>query len=488
VGGTANELSATNPDFALARLNVDGTLDTAGFGAGTGKVQTGDADSEQAFALALVAGIGAPDGPIMLAGRAGPTGASGDFMLARYTADGTPDGSFSDDGIETTPFPAGDGTLNATANAVAVQADDKILAGGSARTCAAGCRDFAAARYLPNGALDSAFADAGKRTYPVGTGNDVANAAVLANGAGLGYWDLFGACVDGLEETCGIGISLEDAPPATQPAPSTYQVPPPRANLRIQKRLLTQGKIEQGDLVRFEIEVENPGTVTESYTFADIFLRPIIQYPSGDVKLFPESFKKHGADLPQGCTLLGPTLLLCRVPNMLPKEKRRFVVALRPADSGDFVNRAAGDLFDPTTASDVRIAVNPKTGVVALAAAAASVNAKGIGKVAAECHEPRKDDVCVAILNVFLEQAKTQSTGATVARLARKRKRTSKGLGTVKGRIPAGRRGRLRIALNRKGRRQLSKAGTMTVRLRGYSTNRRGKRRKVDTELILHRR
>ena len=91
----AGDTTAFGPnDFALARYNADGTLDTA-FGAG-GKVTTNIAggSSDQVFAVALQS-----DHKIVVAGTSNPNaGGSWDFALARYNADGT---------LDTTNFGAG---------------------------------------------------------------------------------------------------------------------------------------------------------------------------------------------------------------------------------------------------------------------------------------------------------------------------------------------------------------------------------------------
>ncbi|MEX0816658.1 MAG: delta-60 repeat domain-containing protein, partial [Gaiellales bacterium] len=80
--------NGTDNDFALARYGPGGTLDT-GFGGGDGLVTTpvGTADDE-AYALALQSG-----GEIVAAGRSS-NGTNNDFALARYEADGTLDTGF----------------------------------------------------------------------------------------------------------------------------------------------------------------------------------------------------------------------------------------------------------------------------------------------------------------------------------------------------------------------------------------------------------
>jgi len=185
VAGSA-EANTTSADFALARLNTDGTLDTAGFGAGTGKVQTMLSQKENARAVAL------DGGKIVLAGdvlaTSGPS--TKDFIVARYLADGSADMFFGGSGVVTTPFIATDGTRFANATSVLVE-DGKILANGTAFNCpGVGCADFAVARYSDDGSLDGSFGDAGKRTYPVGGESDFASAAVPGSNILFGWVDV----------------------------------------------------------------------------------------------------------------------------------------------------------------------------------------------------------------------------------------------------------------------------------------------------------
>src|SRR5438046_618184 len=79
-------------NFALARYNPDGTLDLS-FGQG-GRVLTSFGRSERARSLALQ-----PDGRIVVAGSSGF-----DFALARYNPDGSLDSSFGVGGKVTTDF------------------------------------------------------------------------------------------------------------------------------------------------------------------------------------------------------------------------------------------------------------------------------------------------------------------------------------------------------------------------------------------------
>ncbi len=90
-----------------------------------------------------------PDGKILAGGFAAHgVLADGDFALVRYNADGTPDASFGGgDGIVTTDF----GTRSDDIRALALQPDGKIVAAGSAG------ERVALARYLPDGTPDPAF-------------------------------------------------------------------------------------------------------------------------------------------------------------------------------------------------------------------------------------------------------------------------------------------------------------------------------------------
>ena len=156
--GTAGE-----NDFALARFNSDGSLDTS-FGSG-GKVLTPFGGYEFAFELAIQA-----DGKIVAAGHTDRFGEDGfDFALARYNPDGSLDAGFGSGGKVTTHFGS---TFFEAAYGVAIQADGKIVAAGT------GAGDFALARYNPNGSLDTNFGLGGKVTTDIGgSGNANADAA-----------------------------------------------------------------------------------------------------------------------------------------------------------------------------------------------------------------------------------------------------------------------------------------------------------------------
>jgi uncharacterized delta-60 repeat protein len=156
----------SNGDFALARYNADGGVDTA-FGSGGRLTTDFNGSEDEARAVAIQS-----DGKIVAAGS---SGAFPEFALARYNPDGSLDSSFGIGGEVTTnvsPIP-GNG-----ARAVAIDSGGKILAAGSAFTFA-GRDDFALVRYTAAGALDSGFGTGGKIITDFSGGNDRANAIAL---------------------------------------------------------------------------------------------------------------------------------------------------------------------------------------------------------------------------------------------------------------------------------------------------------------------
>lgn len=122
--------------FAYSVQAAPGDLDVS-FG-GDGRVTTDFSGlTDEVLAIAIQA-----DGKIVVAGRTNPGIGTGiDFALARYNPDGSLDATFGSNGIVTTDFAIG----GDTANALAIQADGKIVAAGIAFI---GSNDFALARYL----------------------------------------------------------------------------------------------------------------------------------------------------------------------------------------------------------------------------------------------------------------------------------------------------------------------------------------------------
>ena len=208
--------SGSDSDFALARYNPNGSLDTSFSGDGKQTTDFGGVD-DWAKGVALQA-----DGKIVVVGEA----VSGcDFALARYNPNGSLDTSFSGDGKQTTDFGGIDRAngvalqangkivavgrrplatsrspattqrlarhellrgrqaddrlrgLRPGATGVALQGDGKIVVVGTAASTGTFV-DFALARYNPNGSLDTSFSGDGKQTTDFG-GSDRATGVAL---------------------------------------------------------------------------------------------------------------------------------------------------------------------------------------------------------------------------------------------------------------------------------------------------------------------
>src|SRR5437764_597954 len=148
VAGRAQGTSGS--DYAVTRLNPDGSLDTT-FGpahTGTATAPFGGTFNE-AFGVAVDAG-----GNIVAVGQTNVSSTSGpDIAIARWDAQGNPDTSFNASGTPGREFiPVGSGTHADYADGVAFQPGGKIVIGGGAGS--SGNDEFALVRLESNGALD----------------------------------------------------------------------------------------------------------------------------------------------------------------------------------------------------------------------------------------------------------------------------------------------------------------------------------------------
>jgi uncharacterized delta-60 repeat protein len=142
--GTANS-RGTDARFALARYEVNGTLDPT-FG-GDGKVTTNiTPGDDRADELAIQS-----DGKIVVAGTADYFSNRARLALVRYGSNGSRDATFGGDGLVTTQLtPTFDGAFG-----VAIQSDMDIVAAGQAGGGDAG--RVGVVRYDTAGAKDSTF-------------------------------------------------------------------------------------------------------------------------------------------------------------------------------------------------------------------------------------------------------------------------------------------------------------------------------------------
>jgi len=156
------KFSSPTNQFALARYRPNGTVDRP-FG-DEGKVT---AIRGNGYAVAVRG-----DGKILVAGQ-GFWSQHYVFRVARFTPDGNLDPRFGEDGTLFTSIGS-----DAFAESIALQPDGKIVVAGKA------LRQFAIARYKPNGTLDPAFGGDGTVTtwVPRGLTDGVTSIALQPDG------------------------------------------------------------------------------------------------------------------------------------------------------------------------------------------------------------------------------------------------------------------------------------------------------------------
>ncbi|MFE7193741.1 delta-60 repeat domain-containing protein [Kitasatospora sp. NPDC057541] len=159
-------------NVAVARLNTDGSLDTS-FGTG-GKVllnvSGGLGDGIRSLVIQ-------PDGKIVGAGAAGPNA-----LLVRLNPNGTLDSTFGG-GLGLTTL-----QLGTTSHffGLAQRNDGKLVAGGFSVNTVTSADNFLAARFNPDGSLDTTFGTSGSTNVSFGVLSDLAFSLALTNGGNNG--------------------------------------------------------------------------------------------------------------------------------------------------------------------------------------------------------------------------------------------------------------------------------------------------------------
>jgi uncharacterized delta-60 repeat protein len=162
-----NEFEA---DFVLVKYNSNGSLDTS-FGVNGKLVSTEFTPLQYASGFAESI-LFQTDGKIILVGTInnGGPGIGGNFALARYNANGTVDTSFGVDGLVNIPFPYDEfivgGSLGVIAENAIMQPDGKIIVVGY--NPGGGKENYAIARYNTDGTLDNSFGTKGVVRTDVG--------------------------------------------------------------------------------------------------------------------------------------------------------------------------------------------------------------------------------------------------------------------------------------------------------------------------------
>jgi uncharacterized delta-60 repeat protein len=172
VGGFSSQWAS---DFAMARYNSDGSLDTSF--SGDGKVTTDVGGLwDQAYAMAAQS-----DGKVLLAGMAsGNPSSTSDFALVRYNSDGSLDASFRWRRQADKHGGLHPGDIAALRN---VQPDGKIVAAGYGRSSEDYREsDFVLLRYNIDGSLDSSFDGDGIVTIDTGRYDSAKSVSAQADG------------------------------------------------------------------------------------------------------------------------------------------------------------------------------------------------------------------------------------------------------------------------------------------------------------------
>ncbi len=193
----------TDADFAVARLNSDGTLDHSLDG--DGKLTTGFGSHEYAKAVALQ-----PDGKIVVIGA----GSFGPSYVARYLPNGALDTSFDGDGKLTIPVDV--------LSRLVIQPDGKLVALGY-HTSPSGDSKVALHRLNANGTSDTTFGDSGVAWFDFGSSDYGTGLALLPDSRFLAVGSNGTAAVlvrvwpDGTPDTGGQQVHSLAFPPAFQP-------------------------------------------------------------------------------------------------------------------------------------------------------------------------------------------------------------------------------------------------------------------------------
>ncbi|MGH9854382.1 MAG: hypothetical protein ACREBD_31440, partial [Blastocatellia bacterium] len=160
------------PDSSAADRMLAGPGDLVPTFGANGVVKTdfaGGNDAANAVTVTLT-------GKIIAAGSATVPGRGTDFALACYDKNGKLDPTFGQEGKVTADFfGANDG-----ARGVAVQRDQKIILSGFATNGSE--RQFALARYNPDGSLDLTFGQSGKAVFDLGSTSEAFKVALQADG------------------------------------------------------------------------------------------------------------------------------------------------------------------------------------------------------------------------------------------------------------------------------------------------------------------
>lgn len=149
-------------DFAVVRLNADGSLDST---FGTGGITIADSGEHDSSTSILIA----DDGKIYLGGDS-----DSNFSISKFNTDGSLDTDFGTNGWSIITY---DGSFSHVQD-MAFQEDGQIILGGFIVN-PAGRYQMAAARINTDGTLDNSFGIAGKVAFSFGVDHDIATTIAI---------------------------------------------------------------------------------------------------------------------------------------------------------------------------------------------------------------------------------------------------------------------------------------------------------------------
>jgi uncharacterized delta-60 repeat protein len=324
--GGYQSISSGVAQFALARLNVDGSLDSS-FGA-SGTV----ASPIDGYVGVQSLAVGA-DGKIVAAGveLPAPSGpASYSFNVARYNANGTLDTSFNGTGeVSKLIDHAGDFNDAPATAALAVQPNGKILVGAASNA------DLAIWRFNADGAADASFGTAGQVTTPVtytgetnqtlGTDAAVTNLLVQPNGQVLAGGTIVSPASDDLSMLVvryNPDGTLATGPALVSPPQFGYETEQP-AGMALQ----ADGKIVLGWYLPTQSSATQPSAPGPQFTFdaerlnSDFSTDSTFALPSGTtVPVNTLAMASDGRIVVAGATSQSSSVIVSRLLNDAPAD------------------------------------------------------------------------------------------------------------------------------------------------------------------------
>jgi uncharacterized delta-60 repeat protein len=205
VGGDLNGFITINTDFAIARLNRDGSMDKSFDGDGKRTIPMGENESASAVAIDTNGSPGSnPNfGKIVLAGDISNSGSRQEYAMARLNPNGSLDKTFDENGVLAGKFK---GYSKAFVRGVLIQPNGKmVVAGHAIDGTSTDDTPITLARRNLDGSLDKSFGAEGNGNAYIDfggkdLGGDVmrsANGGLIVAGTSDGKYALAGLTRDG---------------------------------------------------------------------------------------------------------------------------------------------------------------------------------------------------------------------------------------------------------------------------------------------------